>query len=352
MRDPYDIRVAFDDVTGDEAAETDYVAAARAVLERARRRRLRPPPAQVVGAVDMTEWTFAYPDVVVGAGGADGDVGLPLFDRIRRRFSEALPEPKAVRVDDEASYREFREARREPYIRKLEARLDALERALAEHVSDRHGGGRLTALEDRLARHVGDPDAHRRALPALPATAGSDVLGAALAEVAHGGSRIALPIRESREGKIECWRDGGEILCSARVLGDDGRPRVLTSGTQARRHACEVARCAALAGLDAEDTLIVGPPLVEVLGAASLLPEICRAAPQLVSRAGSGTFVGAMVPDSDPRVAAAMALLQRAQLGDRRAAAESAVLGRLDGALFEDARERLVRAQREKWRTA
>lgn len=356
-RDPYDPVVAFDDIYGGEdayQAPIDVRRAAWAVIDQAKRKRLGVTPVEVVGAaVDTTLWSFESPVYVVGEGerGAGGASGLVLFDGIKDRFSGALPKPKLVRVDDEASYAEFRNARRAPYLAKLEERLAAVERTLEGHIADNHGGGRLAALEDRFTRHVADEDARLDALEERFVEHVHDprahVLGA-LEGAVYGGTKVHLPLKEAREGKIDCWRDGKELLCTVRLRGKDGRVRMATTGQSVEHPLAEVLGYALSAGLDVEETLAVAPPMAEILGCTTLIGELCGAARELVACAGSGTYVGTLQSATDPMIAATMALIQRCQGGDRRAMAELSLLYRANPALCEDALERLVRGQHEK----
>lgn len=329
--DPYDPMVAFDDyyeaVGGGEPA-CDLVRAAQAVARRAQRRRLAAPPSIIVGAsYDPTHETFEAGGVVYSVIGDDeAPTGLPVFDDLHQRFADALPAPKYVRLDTPESYAAFREARRAPYIAALDARLTALEAAVAAHIADDHGGGKLDALQDAFDRH----------------------LAAGIGLAAQGGEPIALPMRACAEGKIECWQDGPEILCSIRLPGPDGIVRVATSATPAADAVEETLGCAIAEDLEPDEVIIIVPPMAQVLGASELVPEICGVALELLGCSGGAPFVGVMLPAADPATAAAMALLQRCQGGDRRACAEAAKMARSHRALIEDARDRLVAGQKAK----
>lgn len=355
-RDPYDPVVAFDDVLGGEAPPRDAARVAAAIIREARRSRLAPPPMSLrVVDYDPTAWSFQ----VLGQSPTEEPepAGLPIFDDLHRRFAAATPAPKLVRLDTEESYGEFRDARRAPYIARLEERLRALEEAYAAHVADDHGGGRLAALEDALERHVRGGHGIDYDVIVGDEQDVTDVLGdavvGALGEVAHGGARVPLPLQEWVDGKIECWQDGDEILCTIRLLGPDGRLRLATTGTPVARHVDQVIGCAAVLGAEFEEVAVAGPLAAQMVAGESLIPQLCRAAPDLLSTreaAREHPIVGAMSPRSNPAVAATMALLQRGQQGDRRAQAEALEMSRSSGALFGRAREQLVRAQRNKSR--
>jgi hypothetical protein len=335
-RDTYHPAVAFDDLFpgGEAIGEVDCLGAARTIMRSAGRRRIRAPMSIVGAAYDPTEHTFSLPNVLVGDDTVQ-DTGLPLFDALQRRFKDGLPQPKMVRVDSEDSYEAFREARRAPYVARLEQRLQDLEDHFREHVYDRHGGGRVAALEAAFERHVSDPNAHNRA-----------ILGA-LEETSNAGTPIPLPLREARQGAIMCWRDGGEILCSVRLPRQEGTC-VATTAVPVSRALEETLGAAIAANVPPEEILLVVPGLSQVLGGLALVPQLCRAAPEL--SAARTPYVGVLVTPTDPALAAAMSLVQRCQKGDPRACAEAGALRYARHGLLRDAETRLTRAQRERGR--
>lgn len=332
-RDPYDPCVAFDDIwgTGDVGprapSSEDLAYAAAAIAHRARRRRLHAPPPSIVGvSYDPTYLSFEAGGVAYRVIGDDSPTGLPIFDELHQRFSTALPSPKHVRLDTEASYADFRR-RRDPSLASLDERLAALEAAVAAHTADDHGGGKLAALQDAFERHVA---AH---------VCGDD---------APASQPIDLPLAACRTGLIECWQEGPEICVSVRIPGPDGQARVATSAMPADTAVEETLGCAIDAGLEPEEMLVVVPPMAQVLGADRMITEICGCALEVLGQSGGQPFVGVLVPSADPSIAAAMALLQRCQRGDRRACAEAHELERRHRALVEDAHDRLIRGQRMK----
>lgn len=361
-RDPYDPVVAFDDYFeydsywGSAPLHASHLeSAAQSILEASRHRRARVSPmtpTTIEGLRrDTTQWSFSMPswgahDHILGAASDH----LPLFGALRRQFRQAIGDAKAVRLDTDESYAGFRAARREPYLAALESRLAALEDAFARHAADHHGD-RLDALEMAVARHVGDPSAHVLG-GADPITIYGDALMSAVSEAQVGGTRIALPLPAWAEGNVECWQDGAEILCTARLCGPDGRSRYVTSATPARDHVEEVLGCAVALGIDHDTVRAVGPSVAQKLGGQSILAELGRIASKLLRRPEAYAhvpFVGAIIPESDATVAATMALLQRCQRGDRRALGEAhALAGSGLRDLLNDAAARLARAQRDK----
>lgn len=349
--DPYDPMVAFDDfygiVTG--AARVDPVRAAGEILHRAKRHRA---PLRVLGAsYDPTYKTFEVEDVVyrVIGGGArsrslfrrfadwlsgrrvigDEPTGLPVYDALRADFDAVTPKPKYVRVDTPETYADFRAARREPHLAEVEARLAALEAAVAQHVADNHGGGRVAALEEALQHHI-------------------DEAGAACERAADravvGGEQVWLPLPDWANGKIDCWRDDREILCTVRLPGE----RMVTSAEQLNGCVDQVLGCAMEADLHPEEIAAVAPTMACVVGGLSLAQQLVGAAPDVIACCGGEPFVGVLAPAADPTVAATMALLQHCQQGEPRACAELVTLRKTHRALVDDAWDKLQHGQAAK----
>jgi len=328
MIDGYDPRLVFDDfygiVTGEEHAPEQVAAR---LINRAKHRRLHVPSSHVVGAsYDPTYRTFEVADITYRIIG-DDSTDMPVFDKLHEQFTKALPTPKHVRLDDDASYAEFRQARKDPYVAALEARLTALEQAVAAHVADNHGGGKLAILRNDLDNHI--------------------LWHAAQAH--KGGEPISLPLQDAIEGKIEAWQDGDELLCSVRVPGPDGLARIITSGAPVESAVEEVVSCGCDEGFYAEDIADVALPVAQLVGVDKLLTDICGVALDFV--ACGSPCIGVMMPTVDPSLAAAMALIQRCQSGDVRACKDAKIMMHDHKSLFDDACARLCVAQAEKGRS-
>lgn len=346
--DAYDPAVAFDDYAGgrapgqielpswsggrssEESPEPSPVMGAadavRSLLTTVRRRRRRLPPLLLVGASDdPTYRTFEVEGKTYSIIGNEPTVQLsdtPIFDALKRKFAAAAPEPRYVRVDDAKSYGDFRTARRDPYVKNLEKRVTELEQAIVMHMVDNHGGGRVARLESAFAR---------------------------LADQARcGGSPIMLPLEQCARGAIECWQDGGEILCTVRVPGSDGRARMITSGTPVEKYVDEVVGAAMQSNTDPELFVSVAPMVVQVLGASALIQRLCAAASGLTTQSKGKKYIGVLSAASDPDTAAAMTVLQRCQMRDPRALSEAHRIYRRDPDLIGHSIECLHRGQQEK----
>jgi hypothetical protein len=320
-RSPYHPAVAFDDlVEHGLGIARQPIDALYTLLSRAYGR--RPSRSRVIGGIaDTTARSFFAGGVTYEVLGEDAaPVELPLYGRIYQAVADSLPAPKLARVDDVASYTDFRAARREPYLAALAARLAALEEAFAAHVADHHADGRVAALEEALERHI--------------------------AECVNGGEPIDLPIAACASGEIECWRDGSEILCTVRVPCADGQMRMITSGTPVDAHAAEVVGYAEDEDVAPDDLLSVGGTVLEVVGAARLIDQVTAVADEVIDRCAGAPGTVALVPAVDPALAAAMMLLQRCQRGDWMACAEAHRMQREHGELLSEAAARLLSAQR------
>lgn len=387
VRDPYDVRVAFDDVFGaptvlrgglvpyipgigvpgipivggrdvtdiadvilreprnvDDIVDLiprdphDVSDLAAQVSGEIRKRRFGSPIAHaVLGCdVDTTEWSFEPQGRHVV--GADRDVAegeYPLFDLLRVRFQRAIGKPKLVRVDDQETYEIFRTERRQPYLASLDSRLTRLEREVAEHVSDDHGHGRVSRLEEELLSHIDDSAAHLKPQPPY------DFVGAFVDETLRGGQRIALDLPPSARGKVECWVDEDEVLVSARLPQG-----IATTGAPFAPELMDLVGCAESLGCCGLEALLLGCHLAPKTAGRALLGTLCGVAPDL-----SGLGVFELRPKADAGMSAAMALLQRCQRGDRRACREALSLAHGAGRrLMAEARARLVRGQAAKAR--
>lgn len=340
-KDPYDPRVAFDDVYGGEEvvealafagpSPMMLLGALMLVVARIRGRTLRAPEFDVSPAPDATARSFQS-----GAERLSMPIGLPLYDGIRRRFELATPAPRLVRVDDVASYRDFRTARCTPYIRQLARRIEALEEALAHHRDSDEDY--FDDLEDRFQRHISD--GHGGDIDAL----GAEVFEAAEA-AQRGGARVSLSAPAWAAARIDCWQDGPEVLCTLRLA--DGR--FITSGAPVAEHVTEVLDCCA--GVAPDEARVIAPTLSLRIAGESLLRQLASVAPVVSAAAGGArSFVGLMTPRSDAPKAAIMALLQHCQRGDARALNEVRSLENA-GAPVVDALACLTRAQTMKARS-
>jgi hypothetical protein len=300
MRDPYDIRVVFDDVERpvDPKRGADAI---RRIVCASQAAKIAAPVMFESLSHDPTADSFKATGVSLV--GADTNIArLPVLSRLVRAFSTALPAPKVLRVDTEKTYRDFRDVRRVPYIMDFERKVS----------------------ED------------------------ADVLGA-LEEVLHAGNRVPLSLPPWAQGKIDCWQDGPEILCTIRVLAPDNTLRLMTTGSPLDLHLDETALFAKHAGLDPLDAEPVIPLVARMAGGGSLISQLCRAYPVVAERPevlSAKPSVGVVAPTADPLLAATMALLQKSQRSDGQAALEVAEMQRRGlGKTVGEAAERLAQGQ-------
>jgi hypothetical protein len=319
------------------ASKEAVVKAAKQVIAKAQSTRL-PPPAMHVEPCESDCASFQIEqdlnDMVMEALGAapsvdssrktpapfvsSSSVVFPVFSRLYGKFAAAMPSPKLVRVDDEESYADFRDFRRSPYLEALATQIDDLETA-------------LQASTDTDASSLGD----------------------ALQKASTGGIKVPLSLHPMSKGKIECWQDGPEIVCSVRFLAPDRSIRIVTTGTPIEKHIEEVSSYADEADVDPYEIIGVLPVIAQVLGGGSLVPQIVAASPVLFSRRdviGNKTFVGKLECSGDPSLAAAMEFCQLCQKGDRQALVEARAIRQTPGgaALLGVAERRLSSAQRSK----
>jgi len=322
---------AFDDVFAAAPASTaDSVAATHAIVREAAANRRPPASVVVVGVKDpapVDPRTEAFEDALaksdcVGADDmftAPSAPRFPLLTRLYRRFRSAMPAPRPVRVDTESSYALYR-AGRHGYA----GAVAELAQALADHAADGHGG----ADPDRLRALASDLSALR-----------DEMMGA----------EVPLSLPPYARGKVHCWEDEGGVCCSLRLRGPDGKVRFATTCTPLEPHTQDVLGYVSEAGIEPGDVLGALPLLARMLGGGSLVPQLAKAAPQIIALPGvkvqDGPVFGKLVAPGSAPLAATMALMQAAQRGDRDARDEATDLAATgDGAvdhLISDAARRL-----------
>ncbi len=331
--DHYDAEDCFDDVMvkTKEVPKEAQVEAAREIVRQAQQSRLPAPFLKVepaegeVGDVS-TEDVLGELIGVIEEDEGDGpapftpvdSTDFPITQKLHRKFKAALPSPKIMRVDTEASYAKFMDEKRAPYVAQLEQRLAALESQVREHVVDNHGGGRVDALEKALKKHASD--GHGVAV---------DVLGAEIEQAKRRvevcGDEIPMSLPPGTEKHVKVWQDGNQICCSMRLPGPDGKVRIATAATPVERHVEEVLTYTEDADVNPMEVMGALPLMAQILGGGALVTQIAAAAPQLLARpevCAGKAFVGMVTPVSDPAVAALMALLQMCRAGDKKALKE------------------------------
>jgi len=341
--DHYDAEDCFDDVAPrvKEVPREAQVAAAREIVRQAQAARLPAPFLKIepstgdVGDVSVEDVLGELLGVLEDEDGEDDKPApftpvdsseFPVTQKLHRKFKAALPAPKIMRVDTEASYKKFMDDKRAPYIAELEQRVARAEAALAQHASDGHG-----AAMDVLGADV--EQAKQRALT--------------------GGDEIPMSLPPGTEKHIKVWQDGGQICCSMRLPGPDGKVRIATAASPVERHVEEVLCYTEDGNVNPMEVMGALPMMAQILGGGSLVTQIAAAAPELLARpevkAGK-PFVGKVTPVSDPAVAAIMALLQMCRAGDKRALKEVKKLRAMKGsdALFAAAQKGFEEAEKSR----
>jgi len=281
--------------------------AVREIVRQAQRSRIQPPEFEV------SSETNGY-DVLGEIIGAAHDsimfepvtsAAYPITQRLYEKFKAALPAPKVVRVDTETSYAAFMRGKRAPHIDKFAVKLTEYHEAKQANTAEDIG--------------VSDEELH--------------VLGGELElardAAALGGKRIPLSLGPWAEGKVLSWLDDGDIFCSMKLPGPDGRTRIATTSTPADRHVSEVLDYARDAQVDDMEVMGVLPALSQVLGGGALVTQLAKAAPELLSQPEvkrGRPFIGKIAPKGDATVAAIMALLQLVDKGDVGPKIEAAAL--------------------------
>jgi hypothetical protein len=286
---------------------TEIGAAIVKVIEKARDNRQPAPPMKAVDvdAPVTGEEDWGLTDVMIGATIATaGPDPFPLTSALLLRAG-ATTEPRIVRVDTEASYRDFR-AESSPEMAALKARLE-------DHVNDPHAHGGIDEadVEDDVADLV-----H---------------LGAAVDE-AEAAKRVELVMPRHFDGMVTAWREGNSVCASLSLPGRDGEVRICTSIEPIAKCLEEMSRHAAESGVPASAVVGALPSMGCVLGAATALKEMAAAAPAILQRPEAGMKLPFMVriePKLNPAIAALTMLAAACKAGSAQACAEWQKLGEM-----------------------
>jgi hypothetical protein len=272
---------------------------------------------------------------------------FPVFMSALREFQAAERPSRVVRIDTDETYGDFV---CEQAVKELSRRVDELRTALEEHESDLHGPkakplrkwevlGAAQAVSD--LRAASTTDEATKALPQVP-----------------------LDLPAFAEGKVKCWRDGDDVICSIRFAAADGTARVATMATRPRADSDDVARWAMSAGVDPVTVLGMLPDLASVACGKKLVKDVAGAALAACRRVD---VLGATEPlllaspgtEGKAPLAALMHLIQRSQAGDKQARRELKVIETAAGTpsgraiavpLLKEAGKRLGAAQEAKAR--
>jgi hypothetical protein len=139
---------------------------------------------------------------------------FPLYKQALKSFQAEAPKSKVVRVDTDETYNDFVSQK---VVDELARRVEDLQAAFDTHLEDYHGTQRRQAKR-----------------------AGTDALGAAQAvaqltqaqdahEATSAMPQVPVDLPPFAEGKIKCWKDGDNVICSIRFCSADGKPRVATT---------------------------------------------------------------------------------------------------------------------------
>lgn len=259
-------------VFGDSPDLTSASVGAVQILAEAWEQRRPPASVQVIGVEELVS-KRAHGDWGWVEIGSVPEFGDEEDDAPAGRYHEILGQRDMAEIIGQQNFAEIIGGEEPDYV--MPVRLDT-EESYVEYL-----GARAATIEDRvddlereLSAHEADPYAHWL------------------------GADVPLSLPPYAAGKVRCWREGDELLCSIRLPGPDGKPRIATTSTSVEGAVEEVCGYAAGAGVNTVDVLGVLPVLGSMLGAGGMIPRLAAAAPQLLntSAAREGeVFVGVMV---------------------------------------------------------
>jgi hypothetical protein len=147
---------------------------------------------------------------------------------------------------------------------------------------------------------------------------------------------------------VDFWQDGEEVLCSLFYCAPDGTCRVLTTGLPYATYLAESVQRVVDAGVDPLEIAPVFRRVVQTYAFSVMLPRLAAIAADVAAASGEeATACFRVTPMGDATLAAAMALLQRAQSGDAKAVREVKALKSEGGkALLNEAEKQLAAARK------
>jgi hypothetical protein len=298
---------------GDEVAKAALVK----VVEKARDNRQPAPPMKVVDVdAPLSEEDSFLSDIVIGAAVATGKDNFPFLSQLLLRAGSAV-EPRIVRVDTEASYKDFR-ANMSPELSELRARFE-------KHVNDpgAHGGIVQEDIDDDISDlvHLG-----------------------AVADEAEAEKRVEMWMPRRFDGNLEAWRQGDTVCASIALPGRHGDVRICTSFEPIAKCVEEMSRHAREAHVPPATVVGVIPAMGCVLGAGTVIKEMAAAAPAILARPeikSGEPFMVRIEPKTSPNLAALVMLAWATKQGNAQAGDE---WGRLGAASAPQVRQAMLEA--------
>ena len=237
---------------------------------------------------------------------------FPTFKRALAYFRKVQPKARAVRVDTEETYEDFVGVK------------------AADEVARR--------IEEAMQAHEADPFAHKAAFAEhIRRLHHEDEVLGALAKAKDGKDaleafpKVPLDLPPFAEGKIKCWRQGKNVICSIAFGTPEGK-RIATMAATPRVDGEEIFACVERAGIDPVTILGALPDLAAVATGKRLVREVAGAALEAQRRAdicimGDEPVMLVREPVEDPApLAALMYVEQLAETGDPQAQQEITIL--------------------------
>jgi len=280
------------------------------VIEKARDNRQPPPPMRAVDLeAPLPDDDWGLTDFMIGAANVTGNPDpFPLTSQLMLRAG-ATTEPRIVRVDTEASYKQFL-VEQSPELSDLKARFEA-------HVSDPNAHGLSSDLDEGA-----DLDEDIADLVHLGAEVEAD----------QAAKRVEMWMPKRFDGLVTAWREGNFVCASMTLPGSDGEVRICTSLEPIVKCVEEMSRHAAESGVPAASVIGVLTDMGCVLGAGTVLKEMAAAAPAILARPEASMKMPFMVriePKVNPALGALMMLAAACRQGNQQACAEWQKLGEL-----------------------
>ena len=217
----------------------------------------------VVEARDEFEDTLAGEDETPAPFQEPAPEVFPLYKKALKHFQAEAPKSKVVRVDTDETYNDFVSQK---VVDELARRVDDLQAAFDSHLEEYHGTKRRQ-MKKNAAEVLGAAQAVSQLTQAKDAHEAADAM-----------PQVPVDLPPFAEGKIKCWKDGDNVICSIKFSSADGSLRIATMAARPKVDVEDVAGWAARSGLDPVVVLGVLPDLADVACGKRLVRDVAGAA--------------------------------------------------------------------------
>lgn len=239
---------------------------------------------------------------------------FPLYKKALMHFQDKEPQSGVVRIDTPETYQGFVA---EKACNELARRLNELRAVVEAHTSDGHGpkAAPLRKWDDVLGAV--------EAVKTVQALKAADTVDEATSAL----PKVELDLPDYAEGKVQCWRDGKNVIVSIKFADSNGNCRIATMAAKSNVNIDDVAE--KVKGMSPMQVLGALPKIASQITGNRLLGEVAEVALRarenhdVCGMDGSAPVVRVTALDGPVApLAALMFLQQEADSGNAQAQAE------------------------------